>query len=528
VIQFPPTGAVAYYHRFPVGRQHESSMNQPQEKERAAAGTRADARGADRIFSITLNVKRLKSICVRTLRRQAGNLAVLSLMIRKPRLVTLWLATARRAQLTLAIGLLALIALAPPAATWLSDALYPTRYDEQGPFQRLLDMRRPLPNPLRDARRDQFLIAAWVLGFGAVLVVLLGHVPKAVAIGRERAAALAARADKIAAADPERSGRLRATAEGLVIDDLTRDVVAGGRGTKTPAGSTMIISRSDPRTASGKHVGADRRYRLEKAIGSGGMGVVHAGTDTLLQRPVALKQLFSHLVRDAEQSSRFRQEALALARLTHPHIVTIHDLVDFDGHFWIVMELLSGGSLADRIDARGAIPAAESIEVACDIAAGLDYAHERGVVHRDVKPMNILFTADGKAKLADFGNAKLHESAVHTRDGRLLGSPAYMSPEQVAGAAIDARTDIYSLGISLYQMLTGRTPFEGELAGILAQHVSRTPDPPGAHVPGIPPALDEVALRMLEKAPNDRFRNCSELMHALRKAARSPRSRRQA
>ena len=495
-------------------------MDQPQRNDRAPVDAGEDSRGDDRISRITSHLGRLKSACHGSLRRQAGNVAVLSLMTKKPRLVALWLATARRAQLALGAGLVALILVAPPSATWLSETLYPTRYETQGPFQRLLDVRRPLPNPLRELRRNQFLFTAWVLGFGAVLVLLLGHVPRAVAIGRERAAVLMTEADEFATVDPRESTRLRAMAEEYVLDDLTRDVVAADRTGQAASDSTLVISRADRRAASVHYVGDDHRYRIEKPIGSGGMGVVHAGTDTLLRRPVALKQLFSHLVGNAEQSIRFRQEALALASLTHPNIVTIFDLVEFENHFWIVMELLAGGSLADRIDAQRIMPVKECVEIACEIAAGLGYAHQRGIVHRDVKPMNILFTADGKPKLTDFGNAKLRETAVHTQEGHLLGSPSFMSPEQITGAPIDSRTDIYSLGISLYQMLTGAVPFEGELSGILAQHVHRKPDPPSAHpqAPGTSAELDAVVLRMLEKAPADRFQDCGDVVAALRAA----------
>lgn len=495
-------------------------MDQRLRTARAPAETHPGARDGDRIFRF--DAPRLKAICVTALRRQAGNLIALSLMIKKRRLVTLWITTARRAQLTLGVGLLALVLLAPPAASWLSETLYPTRYEQRGPFQRLLDTKTPVPNPLRERRYDEFLIAAWILGFGVTMVVLLGHVPKAIAIGRERAAVLITEADELAVVDPQESTRLRAIAEEYVVDDLMRDVVvAAGNGTATKTQSTQVITGSDRRGASVQYVGGDRRYRIERPLGSGGMGVVHSGVDTLLKRPIALKQLFSHLVADNEQSSRFRQEALALASLTHPHIVTIYDLVEFENHFWIVMELLTGGSLADRIDSRGTIAAAESVEIASDIAGALDYAHQRGIVHRDVKPMNVLFTADGKPKLTDFGNAKLHETAVHTLEGHLLGSPSFMSPEQITGAAIDARTDIYSLGISLYQMLTGRVPFEGELSSILAQHVNRKPDAPSVHVPKISADVDQIVLKMLEKRPEDRFQDCGETIAALHSAAKS-------
>jgi len=483
----------------------------------------------DRIFSVTLNTRQLKSACIQSVRRQAGNLAILRQMHRKPRLLLLWLATARKAQFTLVASVLALFLLAPSAADRLSGALYPSRFEEQGPFQRLFDTRTPVPNPLREARRDQFLIAAWIFGLGFFFVVLLDHAPLAVAIGRQRATDLLTEAERLAALDPEQSAQLKDMAHEYMIDELTRDIVAADN-TRTIAASTQVIARPNSGAGSASFVGADGRYRLDKPVGSGGMGVVHAGLDTLLQRPVALKQLFSHLVRDAEQSARFRQEALALASLTHPHIVTIYDLVEFEGHFWIVMELLTGKSLADRIRSRGTIPAAESIGIACDIAAGLGYAHRRGIVHRDVKPMNILFTADGKPKLTDFGNAKLHEAAVYTQEGHLLGSPSYMSPEQIKGTPIDSRTDIYSLGITLYQMLTGTVPFEGELSSILAQHVTRKPDPPGARLAAgeIPPSLDRAVLKMLEKTPEERFQHCDEVITALREVSDFPAQRRRA
>jgi len=469
-------------------------------------------------------VQELLKTSMDRLRLQVNNLAVLSLMLRKRQLTLLWLKTARKAQVALGIAVIALLLLAPPAATWVSDTLYPTRYEQQGPFQRLLDVRRPIANPLQDTRRTQFLVAAWTLGFGAVFLVLLSHVPRAVALGRERAAVLLTEADELAHSNPDASQALRLMAEDYVIDALTLDVVdaASRRHTAT----TQVIARPDRRAAV-QTIG-NGRYRIDRPIGSGGMGVVHAGTDTLLRRPVALKQLFSHLISDSEQSSRFRQEALALASLTHPHVVTIYDLVEFEDHFWIVMELLPGGSLADRIDARGAIPAEQSIAIACDIASGLGYAHERGIVHRDVKPMNILFTADGKPKLTDFGNAKPREPAVQTQQGHLIGSPSFMSPEQITGAAVDCRTDIYSLGISLYQMLTGRTPFAGELSSILAQHVNADPVPPGARAPGLAPEVDAAVLRMLAKSPARRYQSCAEVIAALRMAARSTARRKRA
>ncbi|NIW24564.1 MAG: protein kinase, partial [Gammaproteobacteria bacterium] len=366
-------------------------------------------------------------------------------------------------------------------------------------------------NPLREVRYGQFLEGAWILGLSPFLILLLQHISIAVGLGREEARRLIAAAERVARSDPEQSAHLYRTAQGLMLDAERPRASTGNK--------TQVISRSRGHAQAPSHVGPDERYRIDTALGSGGMGVVYAGTDTRLERPVALKQLFDHLVTDAEHLERFRQEALALASLAHSHIVTIYDLLEHEGHFWIVMELLNGGSLAEQIKAQGRIPVERCIEITCDVADGLDCAHAHGIVHRDIKPLNILFMADGQTKLTDFGNAKLNESIVHTREGLMMGSPSFMSPEQVDGSPVDLRTDIYSLGITLYQMLTGKVPFEGELNSVLAQHVNKPPRPPSELAPAVPAALDAVVLKMLAKAPEDRFQDCKATITALRAVA---------
>lgn len=481
------------------------------------------------------NFAQLQTACARRLRRQAGNVVLLSQMFRKPKLVQLWLTTARAAQVVLVGGVLAATFLGPPSADWLSQTLYPTEYEEQRFIQRFTGNRTAIENPLREVRRDQFLGAAWALSFGLVFVLLLGNVRRAVTIGRQRAAALLARAAELAPVDSKQSAHLRVTAQGLLIHgepvpeavDSSHSPVSStdptmvARDNGTPVASQPSApSSTDQADEAPRYVGADRRYRLDKQMGEGGMGVVHGATDMLLDRNVALKQLYARFVGDHEHSMRFRQEAMALASLTHPHIVTMHDLIDFDSHFWIVMELLPGGSLADRIQSSGSLPLPDCVDIACSIASGLDYAHRQGVVHRDVKPMNILFTDEGIPKLADFGTAKLRESWIHTSEGDMLGSPAFMSPEQVTGSPVDPRTDVYCLGVSLYQMLTGKVPFDGDISSILAQHVNKKPDPPSSDNPAIPSGLDAVVLKMLEKAPEDRYQTCQAVIDALLPSAR--------
>jgi serine/threonine-protein kinase len=182
------------------------------------------------------------------------------------------------------------------------------------------------------------------------------------------------------------------------------------------------------------------------------------------------------------------------------------------------MELLIGGSFADKIDGQSAMDVGDCVAIIGDVAAGLAFAHRHGVVHRDVKPMNILFAADATPKLTDFGSAKLTESIVHTREGMTLGSPAYMSPEQITGAPVGYCSDIYSLGVSLYQALTGTVPFEGDTSSILAQHVNQPPRAPSELNPAIPDLLDEVLLIMLSKAAEDRFQDAESVISALRDA----------
>jgi len=445
--------------------------------------------------------------------------AQLPLLLRKPRLLQLWFSTAREAQVWLGIMLFLLVFVVPPSLSALSDYLYPLITSERkilGIFTRT----RVFSNPLRDPRYMQLMVGLWTIGIGLVVRQFINHIPAAILIGEQRAAVLSGTAERIALADPEESARLRRSAQDLLIDAQPENGLAPIVATPPDLGvyRTKVISAGDVPVTETPHIGANQRYRLDKVIGSGGMGVVHAGYDTVLNRPVALKQLFGHLLQDTEQTERFRQEALALASLSHPHIVTVYDLLEESGHFWIVMELLTGGSLAEKIAEAATMDVRKSVEITCNVAAGLGFAHETRIVHRDVKPMNILFTADGIPKLTDFGNAKLTESIVHTREGLMLGSPAYMSPEQVTGDPLDYRTDIYSLGVTLYQMLTGKVPCEGETRAVLAQHVTQPPRAPNELNPDIPKALDAAVLIMLSKGPADRFQDADSVILALREA----------
>jgi len=209
-----------------------------------------------------------------------------------------------------------------------------------------------------------------------------------------------------------------------------------------------------------------------------------------------------------------------LAQLNHPGIVQIYDLVDHDERMWIAMELVEGGDLAGHTGE--AMDEARVVEIALGIADAAAFAHERGVVHRDLKPQNVLLTEAGAPKLTDFGLAKIRGGSTRTMEGAVLGSPCYMSPEQADGRPADERSDVYAFGIMLYQMLAGAPPFDGEIASVLMQHLRRPPRPlrdAGAHVS---PALERLVMDMLKKSPDERPESMREVHAALREIALSP------
>ena len=236
------------------------------------------------------------------------------------------------------------------------------------------------------------------------------------------------------------------------------------------------------------------------------MGVVHRARDSVLGRVVALKVLAADLGADDELHQRFRREAEAIGRLSHPNIVAVYDLGESNGQLFMAMELLDGDDLRRLIEHRADIPLADRVRVLLDIAAGLGFAHSRGVVHRDVKPANILVTSDGRVKLLDFGLARVAFRETITKRGIVLGTPDYMSPEQAMGQDIDHRTDIFSAGAVFYEFLSARKPFPGKtLHSVLYNIISGEPDPLLALCPELPARLALVVHRMLAKDPKKRY-----------------------
>lgn len=265
----------------------------------------------------------------------------------------------------------------------------------------------------------------------------------------------------------------------------------------------------------------DGRYLLETEVASGGMGTVWRGRDEVLGRPVAIKVLHERLAGDPDILERFRREAVAAARLSHPNVVRVFDTGIDDGVCFIVMELFEGTTLEERLRNGGPLSPADATRVVNGMLQGLAHAHREGVVHRDVKPGNVLLDRDGHVKVTDFGIAKAaFATSDLTTTGDLLGTARYLAPEQVAGGSVDRRADLYACGIVLYECLTGRTPFEAD--GHIATATMRladTPKPPGALRPGIPRRLESVTMRALAREPEERFQSADEMNSALGPAA---------
>jgi len=268
------------------------------------------------------------------------------------------------------------------------------------------------------------------------------------------------------------------------------------------------------------------RYRVLGELGRGAMGVVYRAEDPLLNRTVAIKTILLSIdpaVR-AEYEARFRQEAKAAGGLNHPNLITIYDIGREGDIAYMAMELLEGIELRDLMkSARLELPFV--LEILAQVADGLAFAHARGVVHRDVKPSNIMIVGErrAKAKVMDFGVARMHRSEIQTQVGAVLGSPKYMSPEQVAGGAVDGRSDVFSLGVLLYELTAGTPPFAApDIGQYVLQIASATPAPPSAVNPALPPMLDLIVARALEKDPALRYQSAADLAADLRACLAQP------
>ncbi len=269
----------------------------------------------------------------------------------------------------------------------------------------------------------------------------------------------------------------------------------------------------------------NNRYRLDRKLGEGGMATVYCGTDILLRRRVAIKVLREQYAADEEFVRRFYQEAESAARLSHPNIVNTFDVGRQDDTYFIVMELVDGATLGEIIAADGTLPEPVAIDYAAQIASGLAYAHRQGLLHRDIKPANILVTKDDVVKLSDFGIARAvsQQTMALTKPGLVMGSVYYISPEQAQEHEVHETSDLYSLGVVLYQMLTGKLPYTGESPVTVAlKHIGDPVPTIDVRAAGISPALAAIVNRLLQKHPQNRFQSASELATALREARERP------
>jgi eukaryotic-like serine/threonine-protein kinase len=263
----------------------------------------------------------------------------------------------------------------------------------------------------------------------------------------------------------------------------------------------------------------DGRYQLGSLLGVGGMAKVYLASDRVLERQVAVKVLSPPYAQDPMFVERFRREARSAASLSHPNIVAVFDSGSDAGEHYLVMEYVAGQSLAELLTDQGRLAPRRAAELGVEVCAALAAAHAQGLVHRDVKPANVLVGAEGRVKVTDFGIVKAAATATLTGTGTVLGTAAYLSPEQAQGGPVDARSDLYSLGCVLYELVTGAPPFgsgaDSSLVAVATRHLHQPPEPPSAHNPQVDAGLDAVVLTALAKDPARRYQRASELQAAL-------------
>ena len=271
----------------------------------------------------------------------------------------------------------------------------------------------------------------------------------------------------------------------------------------------------------GKYIGG--RYAILEKVGNGGMATVYRAKDNVLNRFVAVKVLKDEYTTDTEFIRRFNAEAQAAAGLTHPNIVSVYDVGHEDNVYYIVMELIQGKTLKQIINQDGSLPWKWSVNIAIQIALALEAAHKNNIVHRDIKPHNIIITEDGVAKVTDFGIAKAVSNSTITAFGTTIGSVHYFSPEHAKGGFTDAKSDLYSLGVVMYEMLTGRVPFDADTpVSIALKHMQELPEEPIEVNPSIPTAINQIIMKAMQKDPNARYQSATEMVKDLNNALKNP------
>ena len=263
------------------------------------------------------------------------------------------------------------------------------------------------------------------------------------------------------------------------------------------------------------------RYEVLSKLGAGGMADVYKGRDLMLNRYVAIKVLKKEYREDESFVKKFRSEAQAAAGLMHPNIVNVYDVGEDRGLYYMVMELVEGITLKEYIQKKGRLSAREVVSIAIQMCTGIEAAHDHNIIHRDIKPQNIIISKEGKVKVTDFGIARAATS--HTVSSNAMGSVHYVSPEQARGGFCDAKSDIYSAGITMYEMITGQVPFDGEsTVSIAMKHLQEIIKPPSTIVPDIPKALEDIILKCTQKSPERRYPNAGALIRDLKRTLVEP------
>lgn len=440
------------------------------------------------------------------------------LVWKKPRVVRHWLFNARKAQ----IGLIVLVLMVPFVLNPLIDIMLVNLFapvSEKNLFGLFITEKQ---HPYLENAKTIAHWISWILACLICSYLFLRCLPDAVEHARKRVRENIYKADQLLKHMPAESILLYNAATQWNVDENYEKVLA----TKLEGlndslfdqlDETVIatVRESTPSSQAFSHSVIADRYAVKKELGSGAMGNVYLAEDLRLKREVALKQLAPSLSSNKQLIARFRQEAVALARLSHPNIVQVYDFFEADGFFWIVMEFVKGGELEDTLNTHQELDQKESFRLLKQMAEALGYAHQQGVIHRDFKPANVLLTENSDIKVSDFGIAKLAQSSVQTQLNTVMGTPSYMSPEQANGESADERTDIYSLGIIFYQMLAGELPFKGDTKSIIAQHLSKQPPLIHESQDDVSAEVDQVIQKMLAKHPADRYQSMLEVFEQL-------------
>ena len=464
-------------------------------------------------------------------------------IVRKPKLFLYWLFSARWAQLALLLVVLGLPKFIPSIVDTHLEKLYPPIIEKK--FYGIIKHTRP--NPLLESSQKIARIMLWTGSGGLVIFLLTLHIPQAISKTTAMAQKRESEADALSDSQPSSSVMLYNSALSLASDTIHENSISnkikridkriskenylknseskvseGAETIRLESGSqtSFYLQRDEAKKSSydfGEDgLGYNQRFLIQHELGQGAMGIVYRAHDRILDRDVALKQLSSHFNKDKDVISRFKQEAKALARLSHPNIVQVYDFFQEGGQGFIAMELVEGEDLADYLHDKGVLPISETVQLVTQMAEALSYAHKHGVVHRDFKPANVILSMEGAAKITDFGLAKIAQSSIHTQLGSLLGSPAYMSPEQAQGKVANAYSDIYALGVSLYGMLSGRLPFTGDLESVIAQKLTATPKPLSTLNGEIPEQLNRLVFQMLEKEADNRPESMDMVVEVLK------------